>query len=177
MKRMTLLFAAIAISSIAAMAQGKTLVAYFSATGNTQRVAKQVATITGGELYEITPAEEYTSADLDWHDNKSRSSVEMNDKSARPAIIADLENADSYDTIFIGYPIWWNEAPRIINTFIEKYSFAGKRVIPFATSGGSSISNSATQLRRSYPDIDWGEALLLNRATNDDIKNWIKRQQ
>ena len=141
---MTLLFAAIAISSIAAMAQGKTLVAYFSATGNTQKEKKKVATITGGELYEITPAEEYTSADLDWHDNKSRSSVEMNDKSARPAIIADLENADSYDTIFIGYPIWWNEAPRIINSFIEKYSFAGKRVIPFATSGGSSISNSAT---------------------------------
>ena len=161
----------------AALAQSKVLVAYFSATGNTERAAQLVAEATGGTLHKITPVEAYTSNDLNWHDENSRSSVEMNDKSARPAIIADLENANSYDTIFIGYPIWWNEAPRIINTFIEKYSFAGKRVIPFATSGGSSISNSATQLRRSYPDIDWGEALLLNRATNDDIKNWIKRQQ
>ena len=111
MKRIALIIAVAAMTCAAALAQSKVLVAYFSATGNTERAAQLVAEATGGTLHEITPVEAYTSNDLNWHDENSRSSVEMNDKSARPAIIADLENANSYDTIFIGYPIWWNVEP------------------------------------------------------------------
>lgn len=118
------------------------LVAYFSATGTTARAAEKLANVTGGELYAITPAESYTSADLDWHDKQSRSSVEMNDPKSRPAIKGKKENIADYDVIFIGYPIWWDLAPRVIDTFIESYDLKGKTVIPFATSGGSTLSGS-----------------------------------
>lgn len=176
MKRITLLLVAVATACMAAFAQGKTLVAYFSATGNTQRVAKMVAEATGATIYEIKPVQEYTNADLNWHNDKSRSSVEMADAAARPAITADLQDIAEYDTIYLGYPIWWNLAPRVINTFIEKYNFDGKTVIPFATSGSSSIDNSANELQKSYPAIKWGKGKLLNRATIDDIKTWTKQQ-
>ena len=123
----------------------RVLVAYFSATGTTARVAGKVAQATGGELYAITPAESYTSA----------------------------LNADGYDVIFLGYPVWWNLAPRIVNTFVESHDLNGKTVIPFATSGSSGIANSAAALKEIYPDIDWKEGKLLNRASAGDIREWV----
>lgn len=176
MKRITLIIAAVAMTCVAALAQGKVLVAYFSATGNTQRVARLVAESAGGTLYEITPVEQYTGEDLDWHDNNSRSSVEMNNEKARPAIENDLPGTVAdYDVVYLGYPIWWNQAPRVINTFLETYDFSGKTIIPFATSGGSSIDNSAKELQKAYPSIKWGRGQLLNHATTGEIKTFINQ--
>jgi len=149
------------------------LVACFSATGTTMRVAEKLADATGGKLHAITPARPYTNADLDWHDARSRSSVEMNDPKARPAIKDKTENSSDYDAVFIGYPIWWDLAPRIINTFIESNDLKDKRIIPFATSGGSAIGNSATALRKSYPELNWEEGRLLNRADEKTIRAWF----
>lgn len=153
----------------------KILVAYFSATGTTARAAEKLADVTGGELYAITPAESYTSADLDWHDRQSRSSVEMNDPKVRPAIKSPKENIADYDVIFIGYPIWWDLAPRVIDTFIESHDLKGKTVIPFATSGGSTLAGSATALKKSYPFLNWKEGRLLNRADEKTIRTWIEK--
>ena len=153
----------------------KTLVAYFSATGTTARAAEKVAKITGGEPYAITPAQAYTPADLDWNNSQSRSSVEMNDPKSRPALQGKKENIADYDVIFIGYPIWWNLAPRIINTFIESHDLKGKTVIPFATSGSSAITGSVTALKKSYPALNWKEGRLLNRADEKSIRTWIDK--
>lgn len=149
------------------------LVAYFSATGTTARVAAKLAAVTDGTLYAITPAKPYTSADLDWHDRRSRSSVEMNDPQARPALGGKALDTADYDVIFIGYPIWWDLAPRIIETFIESHDLDGKTVIPFATSGGSTLAGSAAALKRSYPALNWKEGRLLNRADDSTIRAWI----
>lgn len=153
----------------------KILVAYFSATGTTARAAEKLANVTGGELYTITPAKSYMSADLDWNDKQSRSSVEMNDPKVRPAIKSPKENIADYDVVFIGYPIWWNLAPRIINTFIESHNLKGKTVIPFATSGGSTINNSAATLKKDYPALNWKEGRLLNRANEKTIREWVDK--
>ena len=153
----------------------KILVAYFSATGTTARAARTVANISGGELYTITPEKPYTDADLNWNDKKSRSSVEMNNPQARPALGGKKLDISNYDVIFIGYPIWWNLAPRIINTFIESQEWKGKIIIPFATSGSSSITNSVAQLKQSYPNFDWKEGKLLNRADENIIRTWIQK--
>ena len=115
----------------------KTLIAYFSASGVTARLAKTLESATGGDLYEIKPVTPYTGADLNWNDKQSRSSVEMKDRTARPAVAVPVENMAQYDYVFVGFPIWWYEAPRIVQTFLESYDFSGKTVIPFATSGGS----------------------------------------
>ena len=151
----------------------RVLVAYFSATGTTARAAEKLANVTGGELYAIVPAQPYTSADLDWNDKRSRSSVEMNDPKSRPAIKGRKENIADYDVIFIGYPIWWDLAPRIINTFIESHDLKGKTVIPFATSGGSTLAGSAAALKKTYPALNWREGRLLNRADEKSIRNWV----
>ena len=118
-------------------------------------------------------AQPYTSADLDWNDKRSRSSVEMNDPKSRPAIKGRKENIADYDVIFIGYPIWWDLAPRIINTFIESHDLKGKTVIPFATSGGSTLAGSAAALKKTYPALNWREGRLLNRADEKSIRNWV----
>ena len=149
------------------------LIAYFSATGTTARAAEKLANATDGELYAIVPAQPYTSADLDWNDKQSRSSVEMNDPKLRPAIKSKKENITDYDVVFIGYPIWWNLAPRIINTFIESHDLKGKTVIPFATSGGSTLAGSAAALKKNYPTLNWREGRLLNRADEKSIRNWV----
>ena len=154
------------------MKTSKTLVAYFSATGTTAQVAKDIADLTGGTLYEIAPKSAYTSADLDWNNKQSRSSVEMNDPQARPELKTTATDLSTYDTIFIGYPIWWNLAPRIINTFIESHKLEGKAVVPFATSGGSGIKNSIDMLKKAYLNLDWREGKLLNHADAKDIKAW-----
>ena len=178
MKRLVLFMMAVMLLSIIVNAQkkgGKTLVAYFSATGTTARAAKLVAETVDGTLYEIQPAKKYTAADLDWHDKASRSSVEMSDSKSRPALYSKLGSPAEYDTIYIGFPIWWNLAPRIVNTFIESGDFAGKTVIPFATSGSSSISNAEKELQTNYPGINWGKGRLLNGASRETVKQWIKK--
>ena len=151
----------------------KTLVAYFSATGTTEAVAKDLAEVTGGTLYEIKPEVKYTAADLDWRDKTSRSSVEMQDKNSRPAFVKDLKDAESYDVIYIGFPVWWYTAPTIINTFIEAYGFEGKTVVFFATSGGSTIDKANKDFAAAYPKIHWKAGKTLNGASKVDIKAWV----
>ena len=182
MKRISLIVCAIAAIFLTACAQQKqkenkemkTLVAYFSATGVTKGAAEKLAEVTGGDLYEIQPEVPYTDADLDWQDKQSRSSVEMADLSSRPAIKGKVENLDDYDTVFIGFPVWWYTAPTIINTFIETNDLKGKTVIPFCTSGGSSIKKSAEDLKKAYPDLNWKEGKLLNRISKEDLETWVK---
>ena len=152
----------------------KTLVAYFSATGTTASVARDLAEATGASLYEIKPEVRYTAADLDWRDKTSRSSVEMQDRSSRPAIVKDLKDADSYDRVFIGFPVWWYTAPTIINSFIETYGFKGKTVIFFATSGGSSIDKANAEFKNQYPEINWKAGKTLNAASKATIKAWAE---
>ena len=152
----------------------KTLVAYFSATGTTESVAKDLADVTGGTLYEIKPEVRYTDADLDWHNRNSRSSLEMIDKNSRPAIIKDLKDAGSYDCIFIGFPVWWYNAPTIINTFIEAYGFEGKTVILFATSGGSTVDKANKDFAAAYPAINWKPGKTLNGASKNSLKTWVE---
>ena len=152
----------------------KTLVAYFSATGTTEAVARDLAQVTGATLYEIKPEVRYTDADLDWRDKNSRSTLEMQDKESRPAFVKDLKDADSYDRIFIGFPVWWYTAPTIINTFIETYGFEGKTVIFFATSGGSTIDKANKDFAAAYPKINWKAGKTLNGASQADLKAWIE---
>ena len=152
----------------------KTLVAYFSATGTTEAVAKDLAEVTGATLYEIKPEVKYTAADLDWRNKESRSTIEMQDKNSRPAIVKDLKDAGSYDRIFIGFPVWWYTAPTIINTFIEAYSFEGKTVIFFATSGGSTIDKANKDFATAYPKIHWKAGKTLNYESKAEIKTWAE---
>lgn len=176
---LTFLFMNLQVMAQTAKLQGgkdaRTLVAYFSATGTTVETAKKVAQITGGELYAITPVNAYTSADLDWHDKKSRSSVEMNDPKSRPAIKDKKGNMADYEVVFIGYPIWWDLAPRVVDTFIESHNLKGKIVIPFATSGGSGIAGSVAALKKTYPDLNWKEGKLLNRVNEKAIREWLDK--
>ena len=125
----------------------KKLVAFFSCTGTTKKVAENLSKAIGGDLYEIVPTKLYTNADLNWTDKTSRSSLEMNDKNSRPEIATKVSNMEDYDTIFIGFPIWWYVAPRIINTFLESYDFSGKKIIVFCTSGGSGLGNTVADLK------------------------------
>ena len=151
----------------------KALVTYFSASGVTRNAANELAGLIGADLFEITPETLYTEADLDWQNKQSRSSVEMADKTSRPALKdggkVDLAN---YDVVFVGFPIWWYTAPTIINTFIEANDFTGKTIVPFATSGGSNIKKSCEDLQAAYPDYKFGEGRLLNSIDKADIEAW-----
>ena len=129
----------------------KTLVAYFSATGTTERAAKALADATGADLFEIEAAELYTAADLNWNNSSSRSSIEMNDDAARPAIAQTVSNMEEYETVFVGFPVWWYVEPRIIDTFLESYDFSGKTIIPFATSGGSGLGEAPARMAAICP--------------------------
>ena len=152
----------------------KTLVTYFSASGETKRVAEKIASITNGDLFEIEPKEKYTNADLDWTNKQSRSSVEMKNKSFRPEMKENSLDISSYDTILIGFPIWWGVCPTVVNTFIESKDFTGKTLIPFCTSGGSGMSYAENDLRKTYPNYNWKEGKsLTGRENNEDLKNWI----
>ena len=153
----------------------KTLVAYFSASGVTKAVAKTIAEVSGSDNYEIKPEKPYTEADLDWRDKTSRSSIEMQNPSLRPAIANKVDNIEQYDRIFVGFPIWWYVAPTIINTFLENYDFSGKTIILFATSGGSGFGNTAEKLKDSVSaDTRIAEGKLLNgNPSRQDIKAWI----
>ena len=150
----------------------KILVAYFSASGTTARVAEEIASAIDADLYEICPEVPYSSADLNWMDKKSRSSVEMNDPSSRPAIAAPVQDMEQYDTVFIGFPVWWYVEPRIVDTFLESYDFSGKTLIPFATSGGSGIEQAQRSLQSHCPAASWAKGRLLNRS---GAAAWAKR--
>ena len=143
---------------------GKTLVAYFSASGVTADVAKELARALNADLHEIAPAERYTDADLNWMNKKSRSTLEMNDPASRPALAPTSLDISGYDNILIGFPVWWYVEPRIIDTFLERYDFSGKTLIPFATSGGSGIEKAEKSLRAHCPSADWKRGKLLTRS-------------
>ena len=151
----------------------KTLVAYFSATGTTMEAATKLAKVANADLHEILPEARYTSADLNWHDKNSRSSVEMADKSSRPAIANKVENMDQFDTVFVGFPIWWYIAPTIINTFLEQYDLTGKTIVPFFTSGGSGAGETLNYLKPSAPNANWKEPKSLNNMGEAEMKTWV----
>lgn len=152
----------------------KTLVAYFSASGVTANVAKLLAEAAGADLFEIKPAVPYTNADLNWMDKKSRSTVEMQDKRSRPAIAVPCSNLADYDTIFVGFPIWWYVAPTIINTFLESGDFSGKKIVLFATSGGSGFGKTVANLKDSASGATIVEGKLLNGTQSvAGLKSWV----
>lgn len=154
----------------------KILVAVYSASGVTKRVGEEIAKICGGDFFEIVPKEIYTSDDLNWMNRNSRSSVEMNDPSARPEINGKVEDMDSYDTVIIGFPIWWGIAPRIIETFLESYDFSGKTIIPFCTSGGSGVGRSDSALHKNVSaDVKWAKGVQINRPRENEIRKWLDK--
>lgn len=154
----------------------KVLVAYFSASGNTAKLAGRIAEATGGDLYEIKPQQPYTSADLNWNDSSSRSSIEMKNPASRPAIANRVENMAQYDTVFVGFPIWWYVAPTIINTFLESYDFSGKTVIPFATSGGSGMGKTESILKKCCSaETKWKPGKKMSsRESSASVASWLK---
>lgn len=152
----------------------KILVAYFSASGVTKKVAEKLANIAKTDIYEIKPAVPYTKDDLNWMDKKSRSSVEMNDKAFRPEIVKVDLDISSYDTILLGFPIWWYVAPTIINTFLENNDFTGKKIVLFATSGGSGFGNTLRELQPSAAGAIITEGKLLNKATDKELQAFVK---
>ena len=183
MKKVAMIIAALLTISLSACSQKKAetnksmepkvLIAYFSASGVTKGVAQQLADAAGADLYEIKPEQPYTDADLDWRNQQSRSSVEMKDKSSRPAISGKLANMNDYGIIYVGFPIWWYTCPTIINTFMEAYDVEGKTVIPVATSGGSSIQKACEDLKATYPKVNWKEGKLLNGTSMKELKEWV----
>ena len=153
----------------------KKLVAYFSASGNTAQVAEGLAEAICADIFEIRPKEIYTKDDLNWWEETSRSTVEMKDTSARPVIAKNRDNMSGYDVVFVGFPIWWNVAPRIINTFLESYDFSGKIIIPFATSGGSGVKKVNTSILESGHGAELKDAALLNNEMSfTDLASWAE---
>jgi flavodoxin len=154
----------------------KTLVAYFSASGTTERVARDLAAATDADLFRIEPEVAYTRADLNWQDKRSRSSVEMSDETARPAIASAVENMGAYDTVFVGFPVWWYVEPRIIDTFLESYDFAGKTLVPFATSGGSGLGRAPQRMQSLSPGATVVAGGTLNgRRSRTELVHWSEK--
>ena len=153
----------------------KTLVAYFSASGVTAKVAENLADAIGADVFEIQPEVPYTKADLNWMDKKSRSTIEMSDPTSRPAIAAKRDNMDEYDTIFVGFPIWWYVAPTIINTFLESYDLTGKTVVPFATSGSSGMGKTNAELKASCKGADLREGKRFHAGAGaEELRAWAE---
>ena len=153
----------------------KKLVAYFSASGVTKNVAERLAKAVDADLFEIKPQVPYTNADLDWMNKKSRSSVEMSNPNSRPAIAETLPNMQDYDTVFVGFPIWWYVAPTIINTFLESYDFSGKTMVPFATSGSSGMGKTVDVLKKVCPSANWNAGKMLNHVSDSALADWAKQ--
>lgn len=150
------------------------LVAYFSASGVTAKVAESLSEAIGADLYEIEPEVPYTKEDLDWMDKQSRSTIEMNDPASRPAIAGKRDNMDEYDTVFVGFPVWWYVAPTIINTFLESYDLTGKTIIPFATSGGSGMGKTNEKLQPSCPNSKLIEGKVFKKsASKSELAAWV----
>lgn len=188
MKHLILSMAVLLAFSLSACSQSKngesnmekkekktTLVAYFSATGTTAEAATELAKAADADLYEIVPEKEYTAADLNWNDKNSRSSVEMKDPKSRPAIKRKVENLAQYDTVYLGFPIWWYTAPTIINTFIEANDLSGKTIIVFATSGGSTVSRATRDLQAAYPNLTFKEGGLLNDRSLEEARQLVSK--
>ena len=154
---------------------GKRLVAFFSASGTTKKVAEMIASAVDADIYEIMPKQPYSKADLNWMDKKSRSSVEMSDKKFRPEISDTDVLVEQYDEIILGFPIWWYVAPTIMNTFLEKYDFTGKKIVLFATSGGSGFGNTVSELKPSAPDAEIVEGKVFHRVAKQEIEEWVKQ--
>lgn len=154
---------------------GKKLVAYFSASGTTRKIAEMIAQAAEADLFEIMPKQPYSKADLNWIDTKSRSSVVMSDKKFRPEIIEPDFLINKYDEIILGFPIWWYVAPTIINTFLESYDLTGKKIVLFATSGGSGFGNTVSELKESAPNAVMVEGKVFNKTTKQEISEWVKR--
>lgn len=152
----------------------KKLVAYFSASGTTKKAAERLAKAVGADLFEIKPTVPYTSADLNWHNKQSRSSVEMSNADSRPEIAEKLNNMDEYDTVFVGFPIWWYVAPTIIDTFLESYDFSNKTLIPFATSGGSGIGKTVDVLKAVCPKALWKDGKIITRMNDKALSEWAE---
>jgi flavodoxin len=152
----------------------KTLVAYFSASGTTARVGRRLAEVLEADIFEIAPVQPYSSADLNWNDKRSRSTIEMNDASCRPAIASTVDGMDAYDTVFVGFPVWWYVEPRIIDTFLESYDFAGKTIVPFATSGGSGLGEAPRRMQQLAAGSTVAAGRLLN-GHNDaaSLRAWV----
>jgi len=164
------------LSLMACSSKGQSLVAYFSATGTTAKAAKTLAEATGADLFEITPAIPYTSADLNWRDSSSRSTLEMKNPSSRPEIKGKVGDISKYDTIYVGFPIWWYTAPTIINTFLESYDLSGKTIVLFATSGGSDLGDTATKLSTSAKGAKIVSGGLLNgNPSVAKVKAWAEK--
>lgn len=186
MKKLALMFMTVMAFCLTACSQTKTnttnnegkstrvLVAYFSATGTTKKAAQRIANARRATLIEIKPQQPYTSEDLDWTNDNSRTSLEMKDKKSRPAVKKLAVNIADYDVIFLGFPIWWGTCPTIINTFMESTDFKGKTILPFATSGGSSIDKACKDLKAAYPDVNWKKGLLMNDVSDNELYKWIK---
>lgn len=153
---------------------GKILVAYFSASGSTAKIAEKLAKAADADLFEISPQQKYTSQDLNWMDKKSRSSVEMADRACRPAIISRVENMADYDVIFVGFPVWWYREPSIIDTFMESYNFSGKTIVPFCTSGGSGLEDSSKNMQSlaKGSNVVDGKRLSVTASVNE-LKRWV----
>ncbi|MBD5542196.1 MAG: flavodoxin [Lachnospiraceae bacterium] len=152
----------------------KILVAYFSATNTTEGVAEYIADGLSADLYEIVPEQPYTDNDLNYHDDNSRTTIEMNDRSVRPAVSGSVENMEQYDIVFIGYPIWWGDAPRILSTFVESYDFSGKMIIPFCTSGSSGLGSSAENLEQLTSGARWLEGRRFSGSdSRDTVMEWV----
>lgn len=161
---------ALCLATLAATAApAKPLVAFFSASGTTAAVAERLAQAAGADLYEIKPDVPYSAADLDWRDAGSRSSREMKDEAVRPPLGAPLPDLAAYDVVFVGFPIWWGVAPRQVDTFLDQGDFAGKKLVPFATSGSSGIGRAESALQERHPALDWQPGKLLNRASDADL--------
>ncbi len=154
--------------------ESKVLVAYFSATNTTEGVAERIANGLNADIYEIVPETPYTAADLNYNDSSSRSTIEMNDPGSRPAVSDSVENMGQYDIVFIGYPIWWGEAPRIVSTFMESYDFSGKTIVPFCTSGGSGMGSSAKNLEQLTNGAEWLSGKRLGGDDSQDtVMKWV----
>lgn len=153
--------------------KAKKLVVYFSCTGNTKAVAEKIAELCDADLYEITAAQPYTAEDLNYNNNNCRANREMNDENARPAIGSQTIELSGYDTVFIGYPIWWGTMPRIINTFLDTYDLSGKTVMPFCTSGGSGVSRSVSDIKKAEPKADVRDGLRVSGANDRDLEKWL----
>ena len=154
----------------------KTLVAFFSASGTTARVAKDLAEAVGADLFEIEPEAPYTAGDLNWNNRQSRSSIEMNDESCRPAISGNVADMAQYDAVFVGFPVWWYVEPRIIDTFLEAYDFAGKTIVPFATSGGSGLGKAPQRMQALVPGAKVLSGGLLNgHPSKAELAEWAER--
>lgn len=152
----------------------KSVICYFSATGTTKRIAKELSKILNGDLFEIEPVQKYTSEDLDWTNKQSRSTIEMEDENSRPEVKNKLENINDYKNVIIGFPVWWYKEPTIIDTFIEELDLTNKNVYVYVTSGGSTVAGSLKHMKEKYPNINFVSGKTLNRIDEEELKGWLE---